>query len=108
MKFTNPYWSNKLRISTLQRWILVHSIIYYELNASLVSDKVFDANALQLVQMQNEFPDEAKESQYWYVFSDFDGTTGFDLYHKLSQKDKLYLVHIARHTLRMENQKKKG
>lgn len=99
MKFNNPYWSNKLRISTLQRWVIVQSIIYYELNSSLVSDKVFDSNAKQLVQMQKDFPDEAKESQYWYVFNDFDGTTGFDLYDRLKQKDKLYLMHLAKHAL---------
>lgn len=99
MKFNNPYWSNKLRISTLQRWVIVQSIIYYELNNSLVSDKVFDSNAKQLVQMQNDFPNEAKESQYWYVFNDFDGTTGFDLYQRLKKKDKLYLMHLARHAL---------
>ena len=102
MKFTNPYWSNKLRIGSLQRWIIVHSIIYYELGSSIVSDKVFDANASQLVQMQKDFPDEAKESDYWYLFYDFDGTTGFDLYSRLNKHDKAYLRHLAEHVLSMK------
>lgn len=101
MKFTNPYWSNKLRISSLQRWVIVQSIIYYELSGSIVTDKVFDENARQLVQMQKDFPNEAKESEYWYLFYDFDGTTGFDLYGRLKQKDKQYLMQQARHALRM-------
>ena len=103
MKFTNPYWSNKLRISSLQRWVIVQSIIYYELNGSIVTDKVFDENARQLVQMQKDFPNEAKESEYWYLFYDFDGTTGFDLYGRLKQKDKQYLMQQAKHALRMAN-----
>lgn len=101
MKFTNPYWSNKLRISSLQRWVIVQSIIYYELSGSIVTDKVFDENARQLVQMQKDFPNEAKESEYWYLFYDFDGTTGFDLYGRLKQKDKQYLMQQAKHALRM-------
>lgn len=102
MKFANPYWSNKLKIESLQRWIIVHSIIYYELGSSIVSDKVFDANARQLVQMQNDFPKDAKQSQYWYLFYDFDGTTGFDLYSRLNKKDKAYLMKIAKHVLRLQ------
>lgn len=101
MRFNNPYWSNKLKISALQRWIIVHSILYYELNRSVVTDKVFDANAKQLVQMQEDFPDEAEEADYWYVFHDFDGTTGFDLYHRLDKHDKEYLTNIAHHVLRL-------
>ena len=102
MNFNNPYWSNKLRIGALQRWIIVHSILYYELNNSIVTDKLFDANAHQLVQMQSDFPEDAKESQYWYVFYDFDGTTGFDLYSRLNKHDKAYLRHLAEHVLRLQ------
>lgn len=99
MKFSNPYWSDKLRISALQRWVIVHSILYYELDNSIVADKRFDDVAKQLVQMQNESPDEAVESDYWYVFYDFDGSTGFDLYHRLNKKDRQYLRHIAQNVL---------
>ena len=95
MKFANPYWSNKLKIETLQRWIIVHSILYYEMDNSVVEDKMFDANARQLVEMQSKFYDDAEESEYWYVFYDFDGSTGFDLYDRLNKKDKKYLKHIA-------------
>ena len=85
MKFTNPYWSNKLKIEALQRWVIVESIIYYELNESLVSDKEFDENSYQLVNLQNSFQNEAKESYYWYMFYDFDASTGFHLYDRCHQ-----------------------
>lgn len=101
MNFTNPYWSNKLKMSALQRWIIVHSILYYELDSSIITDAMFDSNAKQLVQMHEEFPDEAECTDYWYVFYDFDGTTGFDLYHRLNKKDREYLEHIAKHVLKL-------
>lgn len=103
MEFANPYWSQWIRIELLQRWILVHSILYYEMDTSVVSDKKFDANAKQLVQMQKDYKDDAKLSQYWYVFNDFDGSTGFDLYDRLTKKDKAYLKKIALHVLKQAN-----
>lgn len=108
MNFKNPYWSNKLKISTLQRWVIVHSIIYYNLNSSVVSDKMFDANAKQLVDMQKAFPKDAENSSYWYVFYDFDGTTGFDLPDRLNKDDKSYLTHIAYHILSLSYSNKGG
>lgn len=101
MKFRNPYWSNKLKMGSLQRWIIVHSILYYELDNAIIEDKLFDANARQLVELQKAYPDEAKESEYWYVFHDFDGSTGFDLYHRLNKHDATYLKQIAEHVLRI-------
>ena len=97
MKFYNPYWSDRLKISTLQRWILVQSYLYYELDCSFVSDKYYDSNAYQLVEMQKDNKEAAKESQYWYVFNDFDGTTGFDLYSRLTAKDKARIKQVAWH-----------
>ena len=101
MKFANPYWSNKLKIDALQRWIIVQSIVYYELDNSIVSDKEFDANAYQLVELQNSFPEEAKRSEYWYVFYDFDASTGFYIYDRLNKHDKDYLVQLSRHVLKL-------
>lgn len=101
MKFTNPYWSNKLKISALQRWIIVESIIYYLFDETLVDDFTFDKNARQLVDMQNTYKDEAKESDYWYVFYDFDASTGFHLCDRLNKHDKEYLMKIAAHALRV-------
>ena len=99
MRFNNPYWSVKTKMSVLQRWLIVHSIMYYELNDSVVSDKVFDTNARQLVDMQNEYSDIAEETEYWYMFYDFDASTGFHLYDRLKENDKKYLTHIAQHVL---------
>ena len=34
-------------------------------------------------------------TQYGYVFYDYDGTTGFDLFDRLKQKDKTMIQGIA-------------
>ena len=59
--------------------ILVHSYLYYEMNTNIISDKQFDKWALELVKLQRDYPDIAKKVQYAEDFSDFDGSTGFDL-----------------------------
>ena len=91
MKFNNPYWPLKTRMQLLQRWIIVHSIIYYEYDSSVVSDIVFDDNAKQLYEMIANNKVEFKKTRYYYCFKDFDGTTGFDLYNKLCEDDKYCL-----------------
>lgn len=95
MVFGNPYWSKAIHISLLQRWLIVHSILYYELNTSIITDKAFDDNAHQLVELQEQYPKEAQRSEYYYLFNDFDGSTGFHLYHRLNEHDKQYLMQIA-------------
>lgn len=88
MKFENPYWSIKERIELLQKWILIHSYIYYELNESLVPDIRFDANCRQLVELAKKNKKDFKESKYSKVFKGFDGSTGFYLFGKLNDSEK--------------------
>lgn len=40
--------------------------------------------------------DIKNNTQYGYIMYDFDGTTGFDLYSRLNEHDKKYLISIAR------------
>jgi hypothetical protein len=35
--------------------------------------------------------DRVEESTYWYVYYDYEGSTGFHLFYRLNQKDKDYL-----------------
>ena len=100
MKFNNPYWGSRVQIEMLQRWIIIHSIIYYELDENVVSDKMFDNNAKQLVDMQAKFPEVAEKSRYWYAFEDFDGSTGFNLFDALTGQDQEWLMPIAKTVLK--------
>lgn len=66
-------------INRLRRTILVHSVIYYELNDSIISDHRWSEWAMKLVELQNEYPDIAARCVYAEAFKDFDGSTGFNL-----------------------------
>jgi NAD-dependent DNA ligase len=88
MKFNNPYWSNKTKIELLQRWILTHSFLYYELNYTIVSDERFDQNSQQLARAKEKFPKSWKESKYSYAMQDFDGSTGFGYVQQLDPEHR--------------------
>jgi NAD-dependent DNA ligase len=81
------------KVSYLQRFILVHSYIYYELDKNIISDKQYDESARLLAEMQNEV--ELNKTDYGYVFDGFTGVTGFDLFSKLTDKDKNKIVDIS-------------
>lgn len=99
-KLPMRYWDEKVKIEYLQRRVLVYSIAYYELNNNIVSDSYYDAISKQLVVLQNKNKEVVKETMYGYVFKDFDGSTGFDLYHKLNKSDKEYLMDITQFVMR--------
>ena len=90
------YWSDATKISYLQRRIIVYSIMYYEHNESCVPDSVYDSISRQLVELMRKCdPEELKKSTYYYCMHDFDGSTGFHIYSRLTKYDKEYLSHIA-------------
>lgn len=87
-------WDKITCINFLQRKIIINAILYYELNTSPLSDKEYDELSRQLVGLQKDI--DIQQTQYGYVMYDFDGTTGFDLYSRLNEHDKKYLMSIAR------------
>jgi hypothetical protein len=87
MQFMSPYWDEKIKIELLQRWILVHSYLYYDMNTSVVSDEMFDRNSKQLTDLSDAYPEALKKSRYYYVMKDFDGSTGFGYTQNLNEND---------------------
>lgn len=87
-------WDKITCINFLQRKIIINAILYYELNASPLSDKEYDELSRQLFELQKDI--DIQKTQYGYVMYDFDGTTGFDLYSRLNEHDQKYLISIAR------------
>ena len=87
-------WDKITCINFLQRKIIINAILYYELNTSPLSDKEYDELSRQLVGLQKDI--DIQQTQYGYVMYDFDGTIGFDLYSRLNEHDKKYLMSIAR------------
>ena len=92
--------SNLERCSVLQRKIILHSILYYELNVNILSDQQFDKMCKKLLTGIKHTKDY-KKSDYFYVFYDFDGSTGFHLYHRLDEDDKEYLTGLARYIYKL-------
>lgn len=88
-------------IDWLQRYIIVHSYIYYELNDNIISDRVYDAKSKELTRLKEEYPDLWKNSMYHKQFNDdYNGSTGFTLYHDLDDKQKEIIRNIARSIIR--------
>ena len=88
-------WDKITCINYLQRKIILNAIAYYELNTNRLTDKQYDELSRQLVELQKDI--DINDTQYGYVMYDFDGTTGFDLYERLNDYDKKYLMSIAIH-----------
>lgn len=89
------------KVSTMQRYILIHSCLYYEIDSSVITDKEYDKAAYGLVEMQKEV--SVSDTDYGNIFIGFDGTTGFDLFGKLNEVDKEKIRRISRNVLKSYN-----
>lgn len=94
MKFHYPF-NPVEKIQLLERWILVQSFAYYELNENITSDFKYDDNAKQLAELKKKYPEEFKRSRYYDIFHDYcseeDGTvntSGFDLLARTKRLDE--------------------
>lgn len=59
--------------------ILVHSCIYYEYDANIISDSQWNDWAKELVNLQRQHPEESASVIWFKAFQNFDGSTGMDL-----------------------------
>lgn len=105
MIFRNPYWTLETKLDLLARWIIVHSIIYYELNTSIVPDHVFDSNSRLFVVLVDDNRSVLKNTRYGYVMKDFDGSSGFNLYNRLRAADRVKLMNDAKLTLKLHERR---
>lgn len=90
-------WSLKDKVEFLQRKIIINSILYYYRDTNFISDNQFDEISTYLVNLQSQI--NIENTMYGYIFYDFDGTTGFHLYDRLTEEDKNYLDIIVNHIL---------
>jgi len=92
----------KEKIEALERYILIHSMLYYHMNESVISDQLFDKRAKLLAKKIEQLGSKKIAStQYGYVFYDFDGTTGFDLIDRLTKSDRQCIKQVATFVLRL-------
>lgn len=66
-------------ITRRRRQILVHSIIYYKLNDNLVSDAQWAKWAVELEELQHQYPGLAEAAPYAEAFKDFEHSSGYNL-----------------------------
>ena len=84
------------KIDFLQRKIIIHSYIYYERGDNVISDSQYDVMCKRLVTYKNEYPDLWVKSEYYKQFGDdYNGATGFTLYHDLNEKQKQIIKLIS-------------
>lgn len=76
--------------------LLVHSLLYYELDFTVVSDEKWSKWAQELVKLQTNHPEESRTVIFFNAFSDFDGSTGFNLPYRDEQ-----IVNIAYRVLKI-------
>ena len=59
--------------------ILVHSVIYYRMNDNIISDAQWTKWAVELEELQRQYPEIASKCKYAKEFKGFDHSTGFSL-----------------------------
>lgn len=67
------------RIKQLRLSLLVHSVIYYELNDNIITDVEWSKRAMELVGLSAKYPEIAENTPLAEMYKGFDGSTGFDL-----------------------------
>ena len=90
--FKGNLFNTKEKIELLQRWIIVHSYLYYILDSPIIDDHVFDSNCKQLVELKIDHPIVWGDARYSYAMGNFDGCTGMGLVENLKDKE-LTSVH---------------
>ena len=66
-------------ISRRRRQVLVHSVIYYEMNKNLVTDAQWSKWAQELYELQRKYPKIAAKCPLADAFEEFDFSSGFNL-----------------------------
>ena len=63
-----------------RRQVMLHSMIYYHLNESIIPDETFDEWSRELAKLQREHPEISKEVPFQRkAFESFDGSSGYHL-----------------------------
>lgn len=108
MKFPESF-TTVDKLNNIERRVLIHSYVYYELNDNLISDESYNKLTRLLAKKVRQYQGTKtlKKTMYGYVFSDYtDGSTGFDLIKKLTRKDRQYIEMLAKYGIYLRDNKK--
>lgn len=86
------------RINQRRAQVLVHSFLYYQMDASYIDDHKFDEWAKELAELQKKHPEIAEKCIFAEAFRSFTGSTGYDLPYdnEWVQAKALQLLEIQR------------
>lgn len=87
-------------INRRRRQILVHSIIYYNMDDNLISDSQWSMWAKELASLQERYPAIAENCVYADAYEGFDGSSGFDL-----PLDDPWAMHKAKYLLSLRDRR---
>lgn len=75
--------------------MLVHSYIYYKLNDNIIDDFTWSKWAMELQELQKDYPEISKQVADYELFKHWDGSTGAFLKFSTRVKNKAkYLLSI--------------
>lgn len=80
--------------------ILVHSLIYYELDCNIISDSEWSKWAKELEELQHKYPIESSQVIFSSKFKDFSSDSGYYLDYKDEQ-----IINIAYRLLSSKGEK---
>lgn len=86
----------KEKIQQRRLQMLVHSYLYYEKNENIISDSKWSKWAMELVDLQQKYPEESEQVEFYGMFKDWDGSSGaFLTYNQgiVSRAENLLLLH---------------
>lgn len=95
MKFRNPYFDQVEKIQLIERWIILHSFLYYELNESISSDQNFDANVKQFEYLVKKYPESFEHTRYHEYFKNSERSF-FDLWKKIESGRDVELIQCVK------------
>lgn len=87
-----------IRRRRLQVW--VHSILYYRMNVNLISDAQWSEWALELENLQRDYPEISKQVEHYDIFKDFDHSTGCNL-----PLDDPHMISKAKLLIRVDSER---
>lgn len=79
--------------------LVVHSLIYYEFNDNIIDDRTYDQWSKELAELQRNYPLEASQAPLADMFADFDGSTGYQLVGRATERQRARADSLLRYHL---------
>lgn len=82
LNINNPYLNLTQRIALYERWLLIHSYLYYELNEPMKTDFEFDCVKKELLRLRKK---QKNKTRYSSAFDEEWNGSCFELFSKCSK-----------------------